>query len=110
MAKERKIRADFRKNRSVRARRTDWTRQFDKHGFQEEAPPQSERLSGKGDLTRRRTVMGAQTEGGDEPAFDVQLQVDWRPATGAACCRSTGWPARSRTRTAGSSIVPRGGC
>ena len=56
MAKEKKIRADFRKNRNVRARRSDWTRQFDEHGFQEEAPLQSERVSGKGDLTRRRTI------------------------------------------------------
>ena len=61
MAKERKIRADFRKNRNVRARRSDWTRQFDKHGFQEETPPQSERVSGKGELTRRRTVHGSET-------------------------------------------------
>jgi ribosome biogenesis GTPase len=76
MGKERKIRAEFRKNRNVRARRTDWTRQFDQHGFQEEAPPQSERISGKGDLTRHRTVRGSQVPGGDEPPLDVCLEVD----------------------------------
>ncbi len=82
MGKERKIRAEFRKNRNVRARRTDWTRQFDEHGFQEEAPPQSERVSGKGDLTRHRTIRGSQLPGGDEPALDVRLEVNE-----AACCR-----------------------
>ena len=58
MAKKKKIRADFRKNRSVRARTTDWTRRYRQHGFEEEAPPQSERISGKGELARRRTVCG----------------------------------------------------
>ncbi len=81
MGKERKIRAEFRKNRNVRARRTDWTRQFDAHGFQEEAPPQSERVSGKGELTRHRTIRGSQLPGGDEPALDVRVEVD------ASCCR-----------------------
>ena len=81
MGKERKIRAEFRKNRNVRARRTDWTRQFDEHGFQEEAPPQSERVSGKGELTRHRTIRGSQLPGGDEPALDVRVEVD------ASCCR-----------------------
>ena len=33
MSKKKKVRADFRKNRSARARTDDWTRQFDKHRF-----------------------------------------------------------------------------
>ena len=56
MAKPRKIRIDFRKNRSVRRRGGDLTRS---HGADPEALADmagSERLSGKGDLTRRRTV------------------------------------------------------
>ena len=76
MAKKKKIRADFRKNRGVRARRSDWTRQFDQHGFEEEDPQQHERLSGKGELTRKRTVHGTQLDTGDEPGFDVHLDVD----------------------------------
>ena len=47
MAKKKKIRADFRKNRGVRTRPTDWTRQFDQHGFEEQDPQQQERISGK---------------------------------------------------------------
>ncbi len=76
MAKKKKIRAQFRKNRGVRARTTDWTRRYRQHGFEEEAPPQSERLSGKGELARRRTVCGEQRDGQDEPGLAVHLDVD----------------------------------
>ena len=74
--KKKKIRAEFRKNRAVRARRSDWTRQFDEHGFDEEDPQQSERISGKGELTRKRTIRGEQLDTGGEPGLDVLLEVD----------------------------------
>ena len=74
--KKSKIRADFRKNRGSRAPRANWTRGFQQHGFEQDAPVQSERISGKGDLTRRRTVRGSELDTGDEPGFDVQLEVD----------------------------------
>ena len=74
--KKKKIRTEFRKNRSVRARRTDWTRQFDQHGFEEEDPHQQERISGKGELTRKRTVRGDELAGGDQPGLDIHLDVD----------------------------------
>ena len=77
MAKK-KIRADFRKNRSVRARPADWTRQYERHGFEDEAPAQSERLSGKGDLVRRRTICGEERTETEHPGFDVHLDVDER--------------------------------
>jgi ribosome biogenesis GTPase / thiamine phosphate phosphatase len=76
MAKKKKIRAEFRKNRSTRARLTDWTRRFDEHGFQEETPLSSERVSGKGDLSRRRTIHAGLTEAGDQSPFDMALEVD----------------------------------
>ncbi len=76
MAKKKKIRAEFRKNRNVRARASDWTRRYREHGFQDEAPLQSERISGKGELARRRTVCGDQLESETEPGFDVHLDVD----------------------------------
>ncbi len=76
MAKNKKIRTHFQKNRSVRTRRTDWTRQFDRHGFEEEDTKQHERLSGKGELARKRTVRGTQLDTGDEPGLDVHLHVD----------------------------------
>lgn len=79
MAKKRKkTRAEFRKNRGVRTRRTGWTRDFQQHGFEEEDPTQRERISGKGELSRRRTVSGDKVELGDEPGFGVKLHVDER--------------------------------
>jgi len=74
--KPKKIRADFRKNRSVRVRRTDWTRQFDQHGFEEEDPQRQERISGKGELTRKRTVRANKLDAGEEPSLEVYLDVD----------------------------------
>ncbi len=80
--KKRKIRAEFRKNRGDRSRQTDWTRQFERHGFEEEDLQQGERISGKGELTRRRTVSGSQVDPGEEPGLQVHLEVDE-----AACLR-----------------------
>ncbi len=76
MAKKKKQRADFRKNRTVRARPSDWTRRYREHGFTDEAPVQSERISGKGDLVRRRTICGEQLAIESEPGFSVHLDVD----------------------------------
>ncbi len=76
MSKKKKIRADFRKNRSVRTRRTDWTQQFDQHQFEEEDPQKGERVSGKGELSRKRTVRGMSVDTGDEPGLDIHLDVD----------------------------------
>ncbi len=77
MAKK-KFRAEFRKNRTPRARKTNWTREFDEHGFQEQAPETEERLSGKGELTRRRTIhtaeMAPEMAGAEVP--NVHLEVD----------------------------------
>lgn len=74
--KSRKVRTEFRKNRSQKARGKNWTRQFDEHGFQEEDPLQGERVSGKGDLSRRRTVVGEEITGGAEPHLGVHLEID----------------------------------
>jgi ribosome biogenesis GTPase / thiamine phosphate phosphatase len=76
MAKKKKIRTEFRKNRNVRARPADWTRRYREHGFEDEAPVQSERISGKGELARRRTVCGDQRNGEVEPGLGVHLDVD----------------------------------
>jgi ribosome biogenesis GTPase len=76
MAKKKKIRTDFRKNRSSRTRPTDWTRQFESHGFEQDETVRGERVSGKGELTRRRTVMASQTDTQDASSYDVLLDVD----------------------------------
>jgi ribosome biogenesis GTPase / thiamine phosphate phosphatase len=74
MAKKKKIRAEFRKNRNVRARASDWTRRYRQHGFVDEAPVQGERVSGKGELNRRRTICGAEVD--EEVGFGLHLDVD----------------------------------
>jgi len=76
MAKKRKIRASFRKNREVRTRKTDFTREFDREDFEDDELKRHERISGKGELSRKRTVRGEQIELGDEPGLGVQLEVD----------------------------------
>ena len=85
MAKKKKFRAEFRKNRTPRARKTDWTRQFDEHGFQEQAPETEERISGRGEMNRHRTICTSEAAaelGNAEIPFDVLLDVDL-----AACRR-----------------------
>jgi ribosome biogenesis GTPase / thiamine phosphate phosphatase len=82
MGKKKKIRAQFRKNRNVRARPSDWTQRYREHGFADEAPSQGERISGKGDLARHRTVCGEWLGPTDSPGFDVHLDVD-----GSVCRR-----------------------
>src|SRR5262245_65721934 len=58
--KKRKVRADFRKNREVRARdRQSVHRLTDEESALADAP-QGERLSGKGDISRKRTLAGGE--------------------------------------------------
>ena len=72
---KKKIRADFRKNRSSRARSGDWTRRYQADDAAVESTTPSERISGKGELTRKRTIVGANVDD-DANGFDVQLDVD----------------------------------
>ena len=76
MAKpKKKIRADFRKNRSERARSDQWTRRFATPDEEaEDDVRRDERISGKGDLVRKRTVIGdvTDTAGG----LGVHLDID----------------------------------
>lgn len=73
--KKQKIRALFRKNRAERARADEWTRRFHAEGAEDEQDPVlAERISGKGELTRRRTVLVETPEGetaGAEPLLGV---------------------------------------
>ncbi|HEX3998097.1 MAG TPA: ribosome small subunit-dependent GTPase A [Pirellulales bacterium] len=72
--KQKKIRADFRKNRSVRTRPSDLTRRFDADEEKTLDAASQERISGKGDLTRKRTVVGEVGE--EKGGFAVQPAVD----------------------------------
>src|SRR3954469_23408326 len=56
MSKKKKIRVDFKKNRSKPPRDNQWTQEFAAHGFDEKATQSDERVRAKGDLSRKRTV------------------------------------------------------
>ncbi len=74
--KKRKIRAEFRKKHDTRKRSRDFTRQFARDdGQQQEEMASSERISGKGELTRKRTIVGVETDF-DEAGLSVDLDVD----------------------------------
>src|SRR5687768_15203446 len=68
MAKKKKVRVDLRKNRSRPPRERQWTRDFQEHGFAEEATSGAERVRAKGDLSRRRTIIQEEGAPGQEPA------------------------------------------
>ncbi len=57
MAKKKKIRTEFRKNRVTRARGTDWTKRFHTDDVREDQAVREERVSGRGELTRKRTIL-----------------------------------------------------
>jgi len=78
MAKKKsKLRADFRKNHQGRVRQSDLTRDF--HGGDKSDTladlVRSERVSGKGELTRKRTVIGTDVNPADESGLNVQLNA-----------------------------------
>jgi len=72
-----KIRVDFRKNRQNSTRQNDFTRRVQTDDADIDELKRGQRVSGKGDLSRRRTVFG---ERGDDDSF--VLSVDE-----AACLR-----------------------
>ncbi|MEC9147502.1 MAG: ribosome small subunit-dependent GTPase A [Planctomycetota bacterium] len=73
--KGKKIRAEFRKRYESRARKTDFTREYREEDTFDEALTQGERVSGKGRLTRRRTIVGEVVESQEETGFEVHRDV-----------------------------------
>jgi ribosome biogenesis GTPase len=74
MAKKKKLRAEFRKNRGGRARQPDLTREFRTGDERGEDRARQERVSGKGELSRKRVVIGEETP--DADGFAVVPEVD----------------------------------
>ena len=75
--KSRKVRVDFRKNRSERTRIGDWTQKFKEHGFEEETEVAVERIGGKSELSRKRTVVGEIIKDeADKVGFEVLPDVN----------------------------------
>ena len=79
MCAKRKIRADFRKKHQERARRKDLTREINRDENALDRIVKSERVSGKGELTRKRTIVGHEADEGQGgfavvPAVDATMQ------------------------------------
>lgn len=73
--KKRQVRADFRKNRNVRARDKNWARGADLESGQLEDVATRESVRGKGDLTRKRVIADAEIVE-DSSGTSVQLAID----------------------------------
>jgi len=58
--KKHKLRADFRKNRNVRTRKKDLTQKYGSDDESVDDLHKRQSVSGKGDLTRKRTLAGAE--------------------------------------------------
>jgi ribosome biogenesis GTPase len=73
--KKNKIRTEFRKNRETRVRRRDMTRDHRDGLSTADDMRQSERISGKGALSRKRTIVGVENQG-PEAGLSVLRDVD----------------------------------
>ena len=71
----RKVRTQLKKGHQFRQRKGDLTREYREHGFEEDHIVADERLSGKGELTRHRTVIGAEVSD-EHDAIQLQLEID----------------------------------
>jgi len=74
MSKRNKIRAELRKKHESRVRPSDLTRDFQRDEQQLDDLHTSERVSGKGELTRKRTIIGEETAG--ESGVAVAREVE----------------------------------
>jgi ribosome biogenesis GTPase len=73
--KKRQVRADFRKNRNVRARDKNWSRGVDPAGGELDDVVTHESVRGKGELTRKRVIADAELVE-DASGTSVQLAID----------------------------------
>src|SRR6516164_2813121 len=79
MSKKKKVRVDLRKNRSKPPRPRQWTRDFQDHGFAEEATAGDERVRAKGELSRRRTIIQDEAPAENQGAEPAEMPA---PSTG----------------------------
>ncbi len=99
MAKKRpKLRTEFRKNHQGRVRQGDFTRDFHSGDKSETLADMAhdERVSGKGELTRKRTIIGSDSKPEDSSGLDVRL-AEHKPGMQFGCVLSV-HGLRSRVR------------
>ncbi|MBI1246379.1 ribosome small subunit-dependent GTPase A [bacterium] len=70
-----KRRVEFRKNRTQKVRQGDITKRFNRDEFDADKAVQRERISGKGELTRKRTIV-SQEESADSDSETLSIHVD----------------------------------
>ncbi len=87
--KKQKIRTTFRKNRQVRTRKQNLTDEYREHGFEQDESSRSERISGKGELTRKRTVVGVEP-GDEETGLGIIRDIDVTECLAGTVLRSGG--------------------
>lgn len=87
--KKQKIRATFRKNRQVRTRAPNLTDEYHAHGFEQDDSKRTERVSGKGELTRKRTVVGVEPAD-EETGLAILRDVDASQCLAGTVLRSGG--------------------
>jgi ribosome biogenesis GTPase len=78
VAKKKKVRVAFKKNRQKRTRANDLTRRYGAQGDAAESAS-GERVRAKGELSRHRTIVQEETEGaaasGDDPAASLAIDL-----------------------------------
>lgn len=91
-----KIRAEFRKKYDQRGRKTDFTRDVQQGRDDLDDAASNERISGKGRLTRKRTVFG-QTDSSGQAGFQIELDVDLERCLPGIALRISGLKSLVRT-------------
>lgn len=86
---KKKERVSFRKNHQSRARRNDLTRQFDQQTLDEDHVV-GERVSGKGQLSRKRTIVADDSTAGVDDISDLPLAVDTSECLAGRVLRTQG--------------------
>lgn len=79
MTKKKKIRTELRKNRVTRARDADLTSEYRRQGIGDDQALQGERIAGKGELGRKRTIIMSDDpalHGDDSQSMASLLDVD----------------------------------
>jgi len=76
VAKKKKVRVAFNKNRQKRTRINDLTRGYSAEGSDSDSAVSAERVRAKGDLSRHRTVMQEVPEVGADPNDAPRLAID----------------------------------
>ncbi|MEM8732625.1 MAG: ribosome small subunit-dependent GTPase A [Planctomycetota bacterium] len=72
---QRKVRTEFKKRHQSRRRQSDLTRKFHQDASDVEDLSNRERVSGKGDLTRHRTIVGQRLEDSGD-GLRVEMDID----------------------------------